>query len=34
MLTGKMKIARVRSQTGGYHYFLNAVARQLQRHVR
>src|SRR5688572_29877968 len=34
MLRGKMKDAHVRSQTRVYHYFLQAVARQLQRHVR
>ena len=34
MLTGKMVLAHERSQTGDYHYFLHAVARQLQRYVR
>jgi hypothetical protein len=34
MLTGKMRLAYGTSQTGGYHYFLHAVARQLQRYVR
>ena len=31
MLTGKMTIAQARSESGGYHDFLQAVARQLQR---
>jgi hypothetical protein len=34
MLTGKMELAHARNQMGGYHYFLSAAARQLQRHVR
>ena len=34
MLTGKIEVAHERSQSGGYRYFLIAVARQLQRHVR
>ena len=34
MLAGKMVLPDVRSQSGGYHYFLHPVARQLQRYVR
>jgi hypothetical protein len=34
MIAGKMELAHVLNQSGGYHYFLPAVARQLQRHVR
>ena len=33
MSTGKMLLTNERDQSGGYHYFLRVVARQLQRHV-
>jgi len=33
ILNGRMEVAHVRSQSGGYHHFPSAVARQLQRHV-
>lgn len=31
---GKMQVAYGVNQTGGYHYFLAAVAREWQRHVK
>ena len=34
MPAGKMRLVHERSQSGGYHYFLEPVARLLQRFVR